>query len=330
MKRKMLNYIQKRELKANQRRLLIDSINIQLTSPLQIQSWAQRRLPTGALVGQVTNSKTLDYKNHKPLKDGLFCERIFGPVRDFVCACGKHQPKDGTKYCLQCGVEFTHSRVRRLRLGYIQLASSVTHIWFLKGRPSYLSLLLGKKKKLVVAIAYCNAFFVEQDFPVVQYAFNKPKENSKRLFPFTDLKNRKDVSQVKSSFLPITTPSTSQIHSYSVEINDSGGPGGLALDYLKGGVPPLSGQSKKAPFSTLYSQAQTLPFLPSLAITYSTRTALVNYLTPLPKKEDIGLNFYCQETRWRPLVDIHDFMAEQPLHARRATRNKRFQNTLNG
>jgi DNA-directed RNA polymerase beta' subunit len=367
----MLNYIQKRELKANQRRLLIDSINIQLASPLQIQSWAQRRLPTGAVVGQVTNSKTLDYKNHKPLKDGLFCERIFGPVRDFVCACGKHQPKDGTKYCLQCGVEFTHSRVRRLRLGYIQLASSVTHIWFLKGRPSYLSLLLGKKKKLVVAIAYCNAFFVEQDFPVIQYAVNKSKENSKRVFPFPrlrkisrtskviDLKNREYVHQINSFSVSckasednskISTPGErsaitilpiSQTHSYGVEINDSARVEMNVLDSLtvkqterssndlKGGVPYLPGQFKKAPFSTFYSQAQSLPFLPSLATTYLIRTALINYLIPLPKKEDIGLNYYCQKTRWQPLLDIHDFMAEQPLLSL-AKVNQRTQNPLNG
>ena len=87
----MLTFRRKRQLKLAQRRVLIDSIKIGLASPMQIQKWAERELPNGKKIGRVTNPKTVDYKTLKPVKDGLFCERIFGPVKDFVCACGKRQ-----------------------------------------------------------------------------------------------------------------------------------------------------------------------------------------------------------------------------------------------
>jgi DNA-directed RNA polymerase beta' subunit len=154
----MLTFKRKRQLKLAQRRVLIDSIKIGLASPMQIQKWAERELPNGKKIGRITNPKTVDYKTLKPVKDGLFCERIFGPVKDFVCACGKRQGGGKGRFCTECEVEWTSCRTRRYRLGYIDLASPVTHVWYIKGRPNYIATLLGEKQRLVEGIAYCTKF----------------------------------------------------------------------------------------------------------------------------------------------------------------------------
>jgi len=134
----------------------VESIRIGLASPDHIKQWAERTLPNGKIVGQITSSQTVNYKTLKPEKGGLFCERIFGPVNDFECACGRKKTKTKQKFCPDCDVEFTSSRVRRHRLGFIQLVSPVTHVWYLKGRPSYISILLDMPKKKVEAITYCT------------------------------------------------------------------------------------------------------------------------------------------------------------------------------
>nr|AIY30150.1 RNA polymerase subunit beta' [Lobosphaera incisa] len=155
------------------RRISIESIEIGLASPKQIKKWAQRILPNGKKIGQVTNPETVHYNTLKPIKGGLFCERIFGPVKDFECSCGKKKSYPSQKFCAECDVEFTWSRVRRHRLGFIQLASPVTHIWYLRGRLSYISSLLGMKRKHVEAITYCtkklNGTGVENWPEVFQY-----------------------------------------------------------------------------------------------------------------------------------------------------------------
>jgi DNA-directed RNA polymerase subunit beta' len=134
----------------------VESIRIGLASPDHIKQWAERKLPNGKIVGQIHSSQTVNYKTLKPEKGGLFCERIFGPINDFECACGRKKIKPKEKYCSECDVEFTSSRVRRHRLGYIHLVSPVTHVWYLKGRPSYISILLDMPKKKVEAITYCT------------------------------------------------------------------------------------------------------------------------------------------------------------------------------
>jgi DNA-directed RNA polymerase subunit beta' len=134
----------------------VDSIRVGLAPPELIKKWAERTLSNGKIVGQVTSSQTVNYKTLKPEKDGLFCERIFGPVKDFECSCGRKKNKTQQQFCPDCNVEFTSARVRRYRLGYIQLVSPVTHVWYLKGRPSYISILLGMRRKEVEAITYCT------------------------------------------------------------------------------------------------------------------------------------------------------------------------------
>ena len=156
----MLTFRKKRELKLAQRRILVDSIQIGLASPDQIRKWAERELPNGKKVGRVANPKTVDYKTLKPVRDGLFCERIFGPVKDYFCSCGKRQGSSRAQFCPECEVEWTKSRVRRYRLGYIELASPVTHVWYIKGRPNYVATLLGEKQRSVEAIAYCTRFVI--------------------------------------------------------------------------------------------------------------------------------------------------------------------------
>ena len=134
----------------------VESLRVGLASPESIKKWAERTLPNGKILGQVTNSQTVNYKTLKPEKGGLFCERIFGPIKDYECACGKKRTKSFQKFCSECDVEFTASRVRRHKLGYIQLISPVTHVWYLKGTPSYISILLDLPKKKIEAITYCT------------------------------------------------------------------------------------------------------------------------------------------------------------------------------
>ena len=136
----------------NPKRTLIESLQVGLAWDSQIKEWAERELPNGEVVGRVKNAQTVNYKTLKPVKDGLFCEKIFGPTKDFECACGFKQTRGG--FCPQCNVEFTRSEVRRYRLGYFQLPSAVTHVWYLRGRPSYISYLLGIKIKKALALTY--------------------------------------------------------------------------------------------------------------------------------------------------------------------------------
>ena len=118
-------------------------IKIKLASPFRILQWANRRLPNGQFIGEVQKSETINYRTFKPEMDGLFCERIFGPSKSLECACGKYKR---VRYegliCERCGVELTESRVRRHRMGYINLIYPVTHVWYINSRPNFMALLL--------------------------------------------------------------------------------------------------------------------------------------------------------------------------------------------
>ena len=105
-----------------------DQVGITVASPESIRSWSN---------GEVKNPETINYRTFKPEKGGLFCERIFGPTRDWECSCGKYKRiKHKGVICDRCGVEVTLARVRRERMGHIELAAPVTHIWYFKGVPS--------------------------------------------------------------------------------------------------------------------------------------------------------------------------------------------------
>nr|QHE65116.1 RNA polymerase beta' subunit [Coffea ebracteolata] len=135
-------------------------LRIGLVSPQQISAWATKILPNGEIVGEVTKPYTFHYKTNKPEKDGLFCERIFGPIKSGICACGNYRvigdEKEDPKFCEQCGVQFVDSRIRRYQMGYIKLACPVTHVWYLKRLPSYIANLLDKSLKELEGLVYCD------------------------------------------------------------------------------------------------------------------------------------------------------------------------------
>ncbi len=128
------------------------SVKISLASPNDIRSWS---------FGEVRKPETINYRTYRPEKDGLFCERIFGPERDWECACGKYK---GTKFkgiiCDRCGVKVTHSRVRRKRMGHINLAAPVVHIWFFKAIPNRLGAILAMKTVDLEKIIYFQDYVV--------------------------------------------------------------------------------------------------------------------------------------------------------------------------
>nr|QYK18285.1 RNA polymerase beta' subunit [Anathallis microphyta] len=132
-------------------------------SPQQIRAWAKKILPNGEIVGEVTKPYTFHYKTNKPEKDGLFCERIFGPIKSGICACGNYRgigtEKEDPKFCEECGVEFVDSRIRRYQMGYIKLTCPVTHVWYLKRLPSYIANLLDKPLRELEGLVYCDFYF---------------------------------------------------------------------------------------------------------------------------------------------------------------------------
>jgi len=139
-----------------------DYIQINLASPKRIIEWGQRQLPNGQLIGEITKTDTINYRTFKPEMDGLFCEKIFGPIKNWECYCGKNKrvkPKE-LLVCERCGVEVTESRVRRHRMGFIKLVSPVTHIWYLKGMPSYISLILRHRLRTIEEIVYFNRYII--------------------------------------------------------------------------------------------------------------------------------------------------------------------------
>ena len=138
-----------------------DYVKIGIASPERIRQWGERTLPNGQTVGEVTKPETINYRTLKPEMDGLFCERIFGPAKDWECHCGKYKRvRHRGIVCERCGVEVTEARVRRHRMGFIKLAAPVAHVWYLKGIPSYIAILLDMPLRDVEQIVYFNAYVV--------------------------------------------------------------------------------------------------------------------------------------------------------------------------
>jgi len=130
----------------------LNYLKITLASPDKIKSWSW---------GEIKKPETINYRTFRPEKDGLFCARIFGPVKDYECLCGKYKRmKFRGIVCEKCGVEVTKSKVRRERMGHIDLASPVAHIWFLKSLPSRISLSIDMKLKEVEKVLYFESFIV--------------------------------------------------------------------------------------------------------------------------------------------------------------------------
>ena len=143
----LLNFLKQQNLSSD-----FDAIKIGLASPEKIRSWS---------FGEVKKPETINYRTFKPERDGLFCAKIFGPVRDYECLCGKYKRlKHRGVVCEKCGVEVTLSKVRRERMGHIELAAPVAHIWFLKSLPSRMGMLLDRTLKEIEAILYFEAYVV--------------------------------------------------------------------------------------------------------------------------------------------------------------------------
>src|SRR5690242_15749450 len=131
---------------------VFDAIKIGLASPDKIRSWS---------FGEVKKPETINYRTFKPERDGLFCAKIFGPVKDYECLCGKYKRlKHRGVICEKCGVEVALAKVRRERMGHIELASPVAHIWFLKSLPARIGLLLAMTLRDIERVLYFEAFVV--------------------------------------------------------------------------------------------------------------------------------------------------------------------------
>ena len=129
-----------------------DAIRIGLASPEKIHSWSY---------GEVKKPETINYRTQKPERDGLFCAKIFGPVKDYECLCGKYKRlKNRGVICEKCGVEVTLAKVRRERMGHIDLASPVAHIWFLKSLPSRMGMVLDIPLRDIERVLYFEAYIV--------------------------------------------------------------------------------------------------------------------------------------------------------------------------
>jgi DNA-directed RNA polymerase subunit beta' len=172
----------------------INGIRISLASPEQIRSWSH---------GEVTKAETINYRTLKPERDGLFCEKIFGPVKDFECHCGKYKK---ARYkgviCDKCGVEVAHSSVRRERTGHIELAAPVTHIWFVKLVPSRLGLLLDlSPRDLESVIYFARYIIISVDEEAKQKKVNQVKEEIVQKMAEQEEELNKQIEELETSDL---------------------------------------------------------------------------------------------------------------------------------
>ncbi|MGH9197310.1 MAG: DNA-directed RNA polymerase subunit beta', partial [Acidimicrobiia bacterium] len=154
-----------------------DELRIGLATADQIRMWSN---------GEVKKPETINYRTLKPEKDGLFCERIFGPTKDWECYCGKYKRvRFKGIICERCGVEVTRSKVRRERMGHIELAASVTHIWYFKGVPSRLGYLLDISPKDLEKVIYFASYLIthvddgkrSRDMGTLETQVNREMEN---------------------------------------------------------------------------------------------------------------------------------------------------------
>ncbi len=169
-----------------------NAIRISLASPEQVRSWSY---------GEVTKPETINYRTLKPEKDGLFCEKIFGPTKDFECYCGKYKR---VRYkgivCDKCGVEVTRSKVRRERMGHIDLASPVAHIWFVKGTPSRIGLLLDISPRSLERVLYFAQFIVSSvDEDVRKKALEAIREEMDRAVDQNESEQTGKIAEIEAS-----------------------------------------------------------------------------------------------------------------------------------
>ena len=207
----------------------LESIKIKIASPQDILSWS---------FGEVTKPETINYRTQRPEKGGLFCEKIFGPTKDYECFCGKYKR---VRYkgiiCDRCGVEITKSSVRRDRMGHIKLATPVSHIWFLKGLPSRIGMVLGVPLHRIEEVVYFVSYIItkvdedlkagilneiEEEFKSKSRDIKKNIENEKQqATALEDLKKSKDkAKQELSSINPLEVLSEVDYHKLSLKYGE--------------------------------------------------------------------------------------------------------------
>ena len=179
--------LEKTLLKLENLHASFDYLRISIASPQRIKSWAERTLPSGEILGEVLRPETINFRTQQPEVYGLFCEKIFGPVKNWKCRCGKYNGFALDKICDECEVEITEARVRRYRMGFIELTCPVTHNWYLKGVPNYLSILLssfdeekGQKcsaKELEKVIYFQNDYYSDPKAILKQFLYVDTSKN---------------------------------------------------------------------------------------------------------------------------------------------------------
>ena len=242
---------------------LIESIRIGLASPERIKNWAERLLVSGMTVGRILNAQTVNYKTLRPVMGGLFCERIFGPIKDFECACERKRPTPKRITCRECNVDYTSSSVRRHRLGFIELNSPVTHIWYLKGRISYISIFLGYRRKRVEAVTYCTEKLEISDRRRRNFSFSPTVKKVFKKVPYYSYIKKDNPIQIRR-----------KLDKTIKAIKD--------IEFLK---------SKK--ISQRFSLPNSLPISREFPWeTTKDRTAFFGYMTCLPEDGDIPIPTY--------------------------------------
>lgn len=264
------------------KRIPVESIRIGLASPEQIKEWANRTLPNGNIVGRITNSQTVNYKTLRPVKGGFFCERIFGPIKDFECACGRKKNKKTQKFCPDCDVEYTSSRIRRYRLGYIQLISPVTHIWYLKGRVSYISILLGLRRKRVEAVTYCTEKLEPSEIKKYKFSFTPTVKGSFKKLPtysfyLSETGEQKDLFFRPKRLFKTKNDSAESVFEQFLNLNHNLESNKIEIDRI----------------SQTFSQQCILPISQEFPWeSEKDRNSFLGYMTCLPKDGDIPIPTY--------------------------------------
>ncbi len=181
----------------------IKSLRISLASPEQIRSWSH---------GEVTKPETINYRRLRPEKDGLFCEAIFGPTKDWQCYCGKYKKVrfKGIK-CDKCGVEVTHSRVRRERMGHIELATPIAHIWYTRRSPSYLGLLLNiSQRNLDRVLYYAQYIITSVDETARERALRRLEEDANREIGRLNKEQQEETQAIETQLAEKAEAATAQ------------------------------------------------------------------------------------------------------------------------
>ena len=332
----------------NKREGQIDRLTIGIASPTRIQNWAERKLSTGSMAGWVKDPETVEYKTHKPIFDGLFCERIFGPIVDNTCACGRFAPtKQNTPnktkmrgglhlVCPFCEVEPTSSSVRRVRLGFIPLFSAVTHIWYWRGRPSYIPDLLGlKERRWGENLINCHMFLLESKqgrnggMSPIKW---EPRQNVHKTLGSYSLPLFDPVKERQAPPLPSTLLSGQS--SPSKRLRRNGG-GFSSLSTMPKLSPSVSSSASAKPmpmpftfgdekrsrvFLTqskgrgrrLYNRSYTLPWTPFFTCPPNGRENLFAYLLEPTDGEDRPIDRYCELYRPALTTSFTDLLMNHP------------------